>query len=98
MQARVPTNFRQPYRWMGDLDAPSLLFLCVGGTLGMETLLNPGGIVGRIVGGLLWIGGGLVMAYGKYPMERGGDKVWTWLKRLLDFYQRSRKGSMLDEW
>lgn len=94
MQARIPANYRQRFRWIGELDAPSLMALCGGGAVALEVLRGTAPVAVRIPEAVVAGGLGLLLAFGKWPLERGGDRLWTWGKRAFDYYRRPRRGSM----
>lgn len=94
MQARIPANYRLRFRWVGDLDAPSLMSLCMGGAVAFESLKGAAPIPLKVPEVILAAGIGLLLAFGKWPLERGGDRLWTWAMRAFDYYRRPRRGSM----
>lgn len=97
MQARIPSDFRQSMKWFGELDAPALFSLCVGCGLGLRTLTgDTGHIKLRIVGAILWGVIGALFAFGKWPLERHGDRIWTWLRRGIEFLCRPRRASLFN--
>jgi|GEM_PF-5625632 len=94
MQARIPANYRQRFRWVGDLDAPALMSLCGGGAAAISALTGTAPIPIRVPEVALSAGLGMLLAFGKWPLERGGDRLWTWAKRAFEYYRRPRRGSM----
>lgn len=82
-------------RWFGDLDAPALFSLCAGGVMALNTLTGGASNLHlRLLGAALWAGLGALFAFGKWPLERHGDRFWVWLRRAIEYWLRPRIGSV----
>ena len=96
MQVGIPTNHRQAFRWVGDLDAPSLFALCAGIALALSNFHGSGSVVEKLLVAAMWFLLGAFFAFAKWPVERGGDKMWTWAVRVSNYLRRPRRGSVFE--
>ena len=93
MDVKIPANYRQSFKWLGNLDAPSAIFLGVGVVFSLKTLTGQAPIVEKIpeIAVAMTLAGifGLI----RFPMDLHGDRSVTWLQRAVAFYRRERKAS-----
>ena len=93
MQTKVPVNYRQSFKWVGNLDASSLLLVGAGGVLAFRVLTShsPWGLKAPVV--VLSIGLGAALGLGRWPMEHG-DGAFAWGRRLAEYRARSRRAGL----
>jgi len=94
MQGRVPVNYRQSFKWYGDLDATSVALVATGALAAFRTLSGPGPWLVRLPVIALSLGLGFLLGLGRWPLEYG-DNVVTWMKRVLAYRGRSHSGHMI---
>lgn len=95
MIVRIPAEFRQPYRWIGNLDAVSAC--CVFGSVawGTSIFTGQGPWLVRLPETASVIALGCLLGLGKWPLEVTGDRALLWISRGWDYYWRSKVGSGL---
>jgi len=94
MQCRVPVNYRQSFKWYGDLDATSVAFVATGGLVAFKTLSGPGPWLVRLPVIALALGLGFLLGLGRWPLEYG-DSAVTWARRVVAYRGRSHSGHMI---
>ena len=93
MDVKIPANYRQSFKWLGNLDAPSAIFLGVGVVVSLRTLTGQAPIVEKIPEIAVAMGAAAVFGLVRFPMDLYGDRMVTWLQRAVAFYRRERKAS-----
>lgn len=93
MYARIPTNYRQSFKWLGNLDAVSAAFLGGGVIIALKTMTGAAswGVKGPEMAVALALGG--IFGLLRWPMDIAGDRTATWLMRIVDYYRRSKRFS-----
>lgn len=93
MQVKVPVNYRQSFKWVGNLDASSLLLVGAGGVLAFRVLTShvPWGI--KVPSMVLSVGVGAALGLARWPIEHG-DGAFEWGRRLAEYRGRSRRASL----
>ena len=96
MYTRIPANYRQSFKWLGNLDAVSASFLGGGVIIGLKVLTGtaPWAIKGPEMGVALVLGA--IIGLVRWPMDIAGDRTATWLLRFVDYYRRSKRFSYFD--
>ena len=96
MLVRIPANYRQSFKWFGNLDAPSATFLVGGLLVAMRVVIGqaPWAVKGVEVTLSLLLGAGLGLL--RWPMDVAGDRSITWLRRYFDFARRGKRFSYFD--
>ncbi len=87
MQARVPVNYRQSFKWYGNLDATSIAFVLGGGMLAFKVLTGPASWTVKIPAMAVCLGLGALLGLGRWPLEYGDNAV-TWLRRAMTYRGR----------
>ena len=93
MDVKIPANYRQSFKWLGNLDAPSAIFLGVGVVVSLRTLTGQAPIVEKSPAIAVAMGVAAVFGLVRFPMDLYGDRMVTWLQRAVAFYRRERKAS-----
>lgn len=93
MVCKVPVNYRQNFKWIGDLDAQSMAAVAVGGLIALHYAVGtPNPVYLRILLASTFGGLGAVLGFGRYPLEYG-DNFWIWMRRYMEY--RARPHSFL---
>ena len=88
MQVKVPVDYRQTFKWVGDLDAVSLLFVGGGGVVGLHTLFSASmGFIPRLAIAIVATGLGALLGLGRWPIEHGDGAV-MWFRRGFEYRSR----------
>jgi len=93
MDVKIPANYRQSFKWFGNLDAPSAIFLGVGVVFSLKTLTGHSPIAVKIPEIAAAMTLAAIFGLVRFPMDLYGDRLVTWLKRAVAFYRRERKAS-----
>ena len=93
MDVKIPANYRQSFKWLGNLDAPSAIFLGVGVVVSLKVLTGQAPYVEKIPEIVVTTIVAAVFGLVRFPMDLYGDRSVTWLQRAVAFYRRERKAS-----
>ncbi len=93
MDVKIPANYRQSFKWFGNLDAPSAIFLGGGVVVSLKTLTGPAPFYVKVPEIAVAMLVAAVFGLVRFPMDLHGDRVVTWLQRAVAFYRRERKAS-----
>lgn len=96
MLSRIPANYRQSFKWLGNLDAVSAAFLGGGVMVAIKVVMDhaswavkgPEIVVALALGGIF----GLV----RWPLDIAGDRTVTWLMRYVNFARRTKHYSYFE--
>lgn len=96
MLARIPANYRQSFKWLGNLDAVSAAFLGGGTMVAIKVVMDHASwaVKGPEIAVALALGS--VFGLVRWPMDIAGDRTATWLMRFVDYYRRFRRFSYFD--
>ena len=86
MQVRLPPDTRREFDWLAGLSGEGLL-VAVGGVLLTLAMWNQPTwpAVLRITATLLSVGLTAALAWGRWPLEEGGDRLTVWVQRIFQY-------------
>lgn len=90
MQVRLPPDTRRDFDWLMGLSGEGLL-VATGGvlvTLGIWHAPWPQAL--RIIAAVLLLAVTAGLAWGRWPMEEGGDRLTVWAQRLVQYLLTER--------
>ena len=93
MDVKIPANYRQSFKWLGNLDAPSAIFLGVGVVFSLKTLTGQAPYIEKIPEIVVAMVVAAVFGLVRLPMDLYGDRMVTWLQRAVAFHRRERRAS-----
>lgn len=96
MYTRIPTNYRQSFKWLGNLDAVSAGFLGGGVVIGLSVLTGHGTAGEKIPEIAVALALGAFFGLVRYPMDIAGDRTSTWVMRYVEYRRRTRRYSYFD--
>jgi len=97
LDVKIPANYRQSFKWLGNLDAASTVFLGVGVVISLSTLTGSAPVVEKVPEIAVAMGVAAFFGLVRYPMDLYGDRPVAWLRRAATFFSRGRKGSYFAE-
>jgi len=90
MQVRLPPDTRRSFEWIAGLTAEGAL-VALGGTLTvMMWWSEPWPLGVRVPLSFLTALVGAALAWGRYPLEEGGDRLTVWVGRAWRFATQHR--------
>ena len=87
MQVRLPPDTRREFDWLAGLSGEGLL-VAVGGVLLTLGLWNhpTWPAFARLGSSALAVGVTAALAWGRWPLEEGGDRLTVWVQRMFQYY------------
>ena len=96
MQVRLPPDTRREFDWMLGLSGEGVLVAFAGVLVILVVWAQPWPESVRVPGALVLLLGTAVLAWGRWPLEEGGDRLTVWAGRLWRYGTHGR-GKLLRE-
>lgn len=96
MLTRIPANYRQSFKWLGNLDAISAAFLGGGVIIALKVLTGHAVFGEKVPEIVVALALGAIFGLLRWPMDIAGDRTATWLRRFVDYSRRSKRASYFD--
>jgi len=88
MQVKMPVDFRQSFKWVGNLDAMSMIFVGGGGLIAVHTFIGSSlPLAEKFLIAVPSVGFGALFGLGRWPIEYG-DNLVTWAQRFMAYRSR----------
>jgi hypothetical protein len=95
MVTLISANFRQAYKWVGNLDAPSALSLGVGVFVGLSAFTGTAGAWEKALEIAPSVGLGTFFGLARLPLTASGERPLAWLWRVAAWGRGPRRAGMV---